>query len=102
MAASADLQEGDLLTTSGVDGVYPPGLPVARIDRIERRADSAFARIHCVPLAHVTAARYVLVLAPTGVQAPKPLPSAPADAATGKKKGDKSAAKPDKKEGRAR
>jgi rod shape-determining protein MreC len=102
MAPSADLQEGDLLTTSGVDGVYPPGLPVARIDRIERRADSAFARIHCVPVAHVTAARYVLVLAPTGVQAPKPLPSGPADAATGKKKGDKSAAKPDKKEGRAR
>ena len=40
-----------MLTTSGVDGVYPPGLPVAKIDRIERRADSAFARIHCVPLA---------------------------------------------------
>ena len=26
----------DVLTTSGVDGVYPPGLPVAKIDRIER------------------------------------------------------------------
>ena len=108
MAANADLQEGDLLTPSGVDGVYPPGLPVAKIDRIERRADSAFARIHCVPLAHVTAARYVLVLAPTGVQAPKPVPAAPAAAATSKKKGDKPAAKPEKtektekKEGRAR
>ena len=29
MAANADVQAGDLLTTSGVDGVYPPGLPVA-------------------------------------------------------------------------
>jgi rod shape-determining protein MreC len=66
MAPSADLQEGDLLATSGVDGVYPPGLPVAKIERIERRADSAFARIYCVPLAHVAAARYVLVLTPVG------------------------------------
>ena len=31
------MQEGDLLTTSGVDGIYPPGLPVAKVDRIERR-----------------------------------------------------------------
>jgi rod shape-determining protein MreC len=84
MAANSDLQEGDVLTTSGVDGVYPPGLPVAQIDRIERRADSAFARIHCVPLAHVTAARYVLVLAPTGV-APRP-PAAPADLSPAAKK----------------
>lgn len=66
-APNADVQEGDLLTTSGVDGVYPAGLQVAKIDSIDRRADSAFARIHCLPAARVTAARYVLVLAPTGV-----------------------------------
>lgn len=105
-AANADVQEGDLLTTSGVDGVYPPGLPVAKIDRIERRADSAFARIHCVPMAHVTAARYVLVLAPIGGQMPKPAPAAAADAnPPAKKKADRSGAKSDKgdkKEGRAR
>lgn len=70
MAANADLQEGDLLATSGVDGVYPAGLPVATIDRIERRADSAFARIHCLPLARVTAARFVMVLSPVGAQVP--------------------------------
>ena len=69
MAANSDLQEGDLLATSGVDGVYPAGLPVAKIARIERRADSGFARIYCVPLAQVTAARYVLVLQPVGGQA---------------------------------
>jgi rod shape-determining protein MreC len=39
MAANADVQAGDLLTTSGVDGVYPPGLPVARVEKVERRAD---------------------------------------------------------------
>ncbi|MDQ0572931.1 rod shape-determining protein MreC [Variovorax paradoxus] len=93
MAANADLQEGDLLSTSGVDGVYPPGLPVAKIERIERRADSAFARIYCVPLARVTAARYVLVLAPTG--APSAPPAAPTAAAR-KKPESKPAAKTDK------
>ena len=68
MAANSDVQEGDLLATSGVDGVYPAGLPVARIERIERRADSGFARIYCQPLGDVNAARYVLVLTPVGGQ----------------------------------
>ena len=40
--ANADVREGDLLTTSGVDGVYPPGLPVAQVEKVEWRADSAF------------------------------------------------------------
>lgn len=101
MQASSDVQEGDLLATSGVDGVYPPGLPVGRVDRIERRADSAFARIHCAPLAAVTAARYVMVLVPQNLNAPpRPAPVA-APAAPGKKKDEKKG-KADKKEGAAR
>ena len=64
MAANADVLAGDLLTTSGVDGVYPPGLPVARVAKVERRADSAFARIHCAPVAQALGARHVLVLEP--------------------------------------
>ena len=101
MAANADLQEGDMLTTSGVDGVYPPGLPVAKIDRIERRADSAFARIHLVPVGHVTAARYVLVLAPTARKpCPDPRrPRPPSPAA--KKKADRADAKADKADAKA-
>jgi rod shape-determining protein MreC len=95
-AANADVQEGDLLTTSGVDGVYPPGLPVAKIDRIDRRADSAFARIHCLPMAHVTAARYVLVLSPTGNQMPKPAPPAADASPLAKKKTDRAGSKADK------
>lgn len=70
MAGNADVQADDVLTTSGIDGVYPPGLPVAKIDRIERRADSAFARIYCVPQAHVASARHVLVLQPVSNQLP--------------------------------
>jgi rod shape-determining protein MreC len=64
MAANADVQEGDLLSTSGVDGVYPPGLQVARVSRIERRVDSAFARVACVPVARVGGSLHVLVLQP--------------------------------------
>ena len=56
--------------------IYPAGLPVARVDRIDRRADSAFARIHCTPLARVNAARYVMVLAPVGTPAAALAPSA--------------------------
>lgn len=64
MAADADVQAGDLLTTSGVDGVYPPGLPVARVTGVERRADSGFARISCTPVAGVSAVVHVLILQP--------------------------------------
>jgi rod shape-determining protein MreC len=78
MGSNSDVLQGDLLTTSGVDGVYPPGLPVARIDRIERRAETAFARIHCIPLALVSGVRHVVVLAPQSSQiAPRPPESAP-------------------------
>ncbi len=77
MPANADIREEDLLTTSGVDGLYPPGLPVARVMRVERSADSAFARIYCVPLAQVQGARHVVVLKPlgdTGLPRPESVP----------------------------
>ena len=67
--ASADVKEGDLLTTSGIDGVYPAGLQVARISQIERRVDISFARIHASPLAELKG-RHVLILQPTAVSAP--------------------------------
>jgi len=67
MAGNSDVQVGDVLTTSGVDGVYPLGLQVAKIARIERRADSAFARIYCSPVAQVSGARHVMVLQPVGL-----------------------------------
>jgi rod shape-determining protein MreC len=79
MAANADVQPGDLLTTSGVDGVYPPGIPVAKVSKVERRPDSAFARIVCTPAAMVDGARHVMVLKSLLAQMP-PRP-APEDAA---------------------
>ena len=80
--ASADVKEGDLLTTSGIDGVYPAGLQVARISHIERRVDISFARIHATPLAELQG-RHVLILQPTGANAAA---AAPAAATQGKGK----------------
>lgn len=71
VAANADVLAGDLLTTSGVDGVYPPGLHVARVDKVERRSDSAFARIVCQPAALVAGALHVMVLNPVSAQIPQ-------------------------------
>ena len=62
MAANAEIQNGDRLVTSGIDGTYPPGLPVATVARIERDAAYAFARIVCQPAAGVESGSYVLVL----------------------------------------
>ncbi|HCE92886.1 MAG: rod shape-determining protein MreC [Burkholderiales bacterium GWA2_64_37] len=88
MPANADIREDDLLTTSGVDGLYPPGLPVARVVRVERRADSAFARIYCMPLAQVQGARHVVVLKPLAdneLVRPEPAPAVPANKRGGRK-----------------
>lgn len=75
MAGNADVQPGDVLTTSGIDGVYPPGLPVARVERVERRADSGFAKIYCTPQALVAGPRHVMVLKPVADQIPvRPAP----------------------------
>ncbi|HEX8986636.1 MAG TPA: rod shape-determining protein MreC [Rhodocyclaceae bacterium] len=62
LAANADVQAGDVLVTSGIDGVYLDGLPVAKVTRIDRDNSYAFARIYCQPLAGVEHHGQVLVL----------------------------------------
>ncbi len=88
MAANADVKAGDLLTTSGVDAVYPPGLPVAQVERVELRADSAFARIYGRPLAQVAATAHVMVLTPVTPQVSE-RPGAEPAALAGQKKAAK-------------
>jgi len=92
--SNADVVEGDLLTTSGVDGVYPAGIPVARVLRVEHRADSAFSRIHCEPMARVQQARHVLVLPPQVAAQEAPGAAAAAAAAAPAGAAAPSAAKP--------
>jgi rod shape-determining protein MreC len=64
LAANADVKVGDLMTTSGLDGVYPPGLPVAKVTVVDRRGDSSFAQVQLAPIAQPDSARHVLVLQP--------------------------------------
>ncbi|MCC6610836.1 MAG: rod shape-determining protein MreC [Burkholderiales bacterium] len=62
LAANAEVEPGDLLVTSGIDGVYPRGLPVAKVVEVERGSTLAFANIVCQPVADVGRNRQVLVL----------------------------------------
>jgi len=62
MAANADIRNGDTLVTSGIDGTYPPGLPVATVAHIEHDAAYAFAKITLTPTAGTDRYRQVLVL----------------------------------------
>ena len=62
MPANADVQNGDLLVTSGLDGVFLPGLPVARVVHIERDTSYSFARIYCEPVAGVEKHGEVMII----------------------------------------
>jgi rod shape-determining protein MreC len=72
MAANADIRNGDTLVTSGIDGTYPPGLPVATVARIERDAAYAFAKITLTPTAGTDRYRQVLVLSSEAKAPPPP------------------------------
>ncbi len=69
---SADVVAGDELVTSGLDGVYPPGLPVAKVVRVDKQADTAFARVVCQPIAPARGARDLLVLHYESTVPPRP------------------------------
>jgi len=62
MPAQTDIQVGDRLLTSGIDRLYPAGIPVARISRVSRSQSSPYLRVECVPLAGLDHSRAVLVL----------------------------------------
>jgi len=83
VAPSADINNGDVLVTSGIDGTYPPGLAVAVVASVERETGQMFARILARPLAGADRSRYLLVLGK--VAALPPAPDEPAQADTVKR-----------------
>jgi rod shape-determining protein MreC len=91
MAPSADIQVGDTLVTSGLDGTYPPGLAVARVATLDRETGLMFARITCTPVAGVDRSEHLLVLAKSTATPPRPEEPAETEAAKktgkGKRKG---------------
>jgi rod shape-determining protein MreC len=78
MAANAEIQNGDRLVTSGIDGIYPPGLPVATVVQIERDEEHSFARFVCQPAAGIGRGRFVLVVNSEAQRPPRPDEAVPA------------------------
>ena len=59
---TADFKEGDLLTTSGLGGIYPEGFPLGRITRVTHNPGSSFASIAVEPMAETNRSRLVLLV----------------------------------------
>ena len=77
LATNADVQVGDVLVTSGLDGVYPSGLSVARVVQIENAASGTFGRIVCQPLSGLDRNRHLLILLADLSRPPRPAPEEP-------------------------
>jgi rod shape-determining protein MreC len=78
VAPNADIQVGDVLVTSGLDGVFPAGLAVAKVIQIESVGQGAFGRVVCQPLAGIDRNRQLLIVMSQVAKPPRP----PAEAAT--------------------
>jgi rod shape-determining protein MreC len=76
MPTAADIQNGDVFVTSGIDGTYPPGLVVATVTSVEKNAAYVFAKVVARPAAGVDNHRYVMVLPLPTLAAPRPEPKA--------------------------
>jgi rod shape-determining protein MreC len=90
LSPNAEIQQGDRLVTSGIDGTYPAGLAVAQVASVERETGQMFARVTCRPLAGVERSSIVLILGQTAAQAPRPEEPAETDAprrSRGKRRG---------------
>lgn len=62
--SGTDIQVGDELVTSGIDGYYPAGLPVGMVSFVESHHETPFARIYVDPVAQIQRVRYVIVVSP--------------------------------------
>ena len=72
MTTNADVRNGDMLVTSGIDGVYPPGLAVAKVVQVENKASTTFETVLCTPTAGIDHHRQLLVLLVANDHLPRP------------------------------
>jgi rod shape-determining protein MreC len=87
VAPDADIQVGDVIVTSGLDGMYPAGLAVAKVVQVEKVAAGAFGRVVCQPLGGVDRNRQLLIVMSGAARAPRPAdpPTPPAHAAAARR-----------------
>ncbi|MFA9216712.1 MAG: rod shape-determining protein MreC [Sphingomonadaceae bacterium] len=71
-APNADIQVGDIVVTSGLDGIYPAGLAVARVSQVENSAGGSFGGVICQPLAGISNNTQLLILTSTPDLPPRP------------------------------
>jgi rod shape-determining protein MreC len=71
-APNADIQVGDIVVTSGLDGVYPAGLAVARVTQVENSAGGSFGGVVCQPLAGISHNTQLLILMSAPEMPPRP------------------------------
>ncbi|MTW35433.1 rod shape-determining protein MreC, partial [Pseudoduganella danionis] len=71
-APNADIQVGDIVVTSGLDGVYPAGLAVARVSQVENSAAGSFGGVICQPLGGISNNAQLLVLLSVPDMPPRP------------------------------
>jgi rod shape-determining protein MreC len=76
-APNADIQVGDIVVTSGLDGVYPAGLAVARVTQVENSAGGSFGGVICQPLAGIMNNTQLLILMSTPDMPPRPADEEP-------------------------
>jgi rod shape-determining protein MreC len=77
VAPNADIVVGDVLVTSGLDGMYPAGLAVAKVTQVESVAQGAFGRVVCQPLAGIDRHRQLLVVMSDQPAQPRPAAETP-------------------------
>jgi len=77
VAPNADIVVGDVLVTSGLDGMYPAGLAVAKVTQVESVAQGAFGRVVCQPLAGIDRHRQLLIVMSDQPAQPRPPAEAP-------------------------
>lgn len=77
MPSQTDIRPGDRLLTSGIDRVYPAGIPVARVYRVSRSQANPYLRVECLPMAGLDRTRAVLVVVADPQVSSAPAPTQP-------------------------
>ncbi|MBX3589687.1 MAG: rod shape-determining protein MreC [Burkholderiaceae bacterium] len=87
LRTNADVREGDVLVTSGLDGLFPPGLPVGTVRAVET-GSSAFVRVLVEPAAHAERTKLLLILLAEPQAQPALPPDEPAADSRRRRRGD--------------
>lgn len=62
VSSTMDIEEGDLLVTSGLGQRFPPGYPVALVEKVTHDPGKPFATVTARPMAELNRNRHVLLV----------------------------------------